>query len=239
MKRILCLPLLLILVAQFGCGPKVSDVFKKYEGDFRKKREQFQSIANSLPPKGSVGAGMACSGLNPPILFNEKTKQYNTEMVMFENLQDPDAKPGMDIAPKSELLNAIQWTGPKNPMSSSVLDQSAGDMEQRLKSALDYKYLIVNRVADMTEPVAVDEKRYSPGRARIETFVIGLSNNTPVCSFTIDAQSASAVSYYTKQNQSKQEQLEKFAHSSLWEDARKKMVASLKEKANAQIELNE
>ncbi|MBV9959975.1 MAG: hypothetical protein JO360_16225 [Acidobacteria bacterium] len=237
MKKIAGLLLLVMLIAHTGCGPKVSDVFKKYEGDFAKKREQFKAIAGALPSQGNRNAVKQCTEISPPIEFNEKTRTYNTEMVMFENLSDPDAKPKMDIAPNGELLNAIQWTGPKNPMSSTVLDERAGDMESRLKAALDYRYLVVNRVADLRDPVAMDEKTYMPGQVRIETFVVDLKDNTPVCSFTIEAQSASTVSYSYKSDQSKQEQLEKFAHSTMWEDARKKLIAGL-QKAGAKIELN-
>jgi hypothetical protein len=236
MKKISYLFLLVIFVFQSGCGPKVSEVFKKYEGDFKKKREQFQSIANSLTAKGSMNAEKNCPGMNPTIEFNEKTKQYNTEMVMFEQLSDPDTTPKMDIAPKGELLNVIQWTCPKNTMSPSVLNDRAGDMEERLKAALAYRYLVVSRVANLTEPVALDEKTYTPGKATVETFIVDLSNNQPLCSFVIEAKSASAVNYSYKEGESKQKQLENFAHSTLWEDARKQMLGLLKQKANAKID---
>lgn len=238
MKRISYLLVLAILVCQIGCGPKVSEVFKKYEGDFKKKREQFQTIAGSLSSKGSQGTGNNCADMNPPIEFNEKTRQFNTEMVMFEQLADPDTKPKMDIAPKGELLNGIQWTGPKNPMSPSVLDERAGDMESRLKAALAYRYLVVSRLINLIEPVAMDEKTYTPGKATVETSIVDLNNNQPLCSFVIEAKSASAVNYSYKSDQSKQKQLETFAHSSLWEDARTQMLDMLRKKANAKLELN-
>ncbi|MET0753377.1 MAG: hypothetical protein ABWZ66_08385 [Pyrinomonadaceae bacterium] len=237
MKRISYLFALAALIFQIGCGPKVSDVFKKYEGEFKKKREQFQSIAGALPEKGGANAEKNCPNMNPAIEFNEKTRQFNTEMVMFEQLSDPDAKPKMDILPKSELLNSIQWTGPKNPMSTSVLDDRAGDTEDRLKAALAYRYLVVSRAINLTEPVALDEKTYTPGKAKIETSIVDLTNNQPLCSFVIDAKSASAVEYSYKGNESKQKQLENFAHSTLWEDARKQTIEQLKQKVNAKIEL--
>ncbi len=237
MKKISYLLVLVIFVFQIGCGPKVSEVFKKYEGDFKKKREQFQSIANSLPAHGGISTEKNCPAMSPAIEFNEKTKQFNTEMVMFEQLSDPDSKPKMDIAPKGELLNGILWTGPKNPMSPSVLDERAGDMENRLKAALAYRYLVVSRVASLTEPVALDEKTYTPGKATVETFIVDLTNNQPLCSFAIEAKSASAVNYSYKEGQSKQKQLENFAHSTLWEDARKQMLGLLKQKANANLDI--
>src|SRR5438067_5084678 len=100
MKSILRLSWLVVFVAQIGCGPKVSDVLSKYEGDFKKKREQFQAIAHTLPPKA---AEKPCASMNPPIKFNENTKQYNTEILMYEQLLDPDAKPAFDMTPGGEL----------------------------------------------------------------------------------------------------------------------------------------
>ncbi len=235
MKKISYLLLLAILFFQIGCGPKVSEVFKKYENEFKKKREQFQTIANALPASDGHDAGKSCPAMNPAIEFNKKIPKYNTEMVMFEQLSDPDAKPKMDIAPKSELLNSIQWTGPKNPMSPSVLGNRAGDTEERLKAALAYRYLVVSRLANLTEPVALDEKTYTPGKATIETYIVDLTNNQSLCSFVIEAKSASVVNYSYKGNESKQKQLENFAHSSLWEDARKQMLDLLRQKANATI----
>ncbi|MEP6900873.1 MAG: hypothetical protein ABJA66_03925 [Actinomycetota bacterium] len=234
MKKTSYLLLLVITVFQFGCGPKVSEVFKKYEGDFKKKREQFQSIAKSLPAKGSLND--SCPAMNPTIEFNEKARQFNTEMVMFDQLSDPDTTPKMDIAPHGELLNGIQWTGPKNPMSSTVLNDRAGDMEARLKAALAYRYLVVSRVVNLTEPVALDEKTYTPGKTTVETFIVDLNNSQPLCSLVIEAKSASAVNYSYKEGESKQKQLENFAHSTMWEDARKKMLDLLKQKTNAKIE---
>lgn len=229
-----CLAIFTLLV---GCGPKNSDVFKKYESDFQKKREQFQSISRTLAAGGSTSSGKSCGDLNPPIEFNEKTKQYNTEMVMFEQLSDPDTTPKIDIGPKAELLNGIQWTGPKNPMASSALNERSGNMEDRLRAALAYRYLVVSRLANLVEPVALDEKSYTPGRATVETFIVDLNNNQPLCSFVSEAKSASAVNYSYKSNESKQKQLENFAHSSLWEDARKQMLGALRQKANAKIEV--
>src|SRR5438034_7837114 len=119
MKSIFCLFLLAMLTSQFGCGAKVSAVLSKYEGDFKKKREQFQAIAHALPPKA---AEKPCAGMNPPIEFNENTKRYNTEILMYEQLLDPDAKPAFEMAPGGELVTAMRWTGPKNPLSPSVLN---------------------------------------------------------------------------------------------------------------------
>ena len=145
LKRTVRLSLLVILISQLGCGAKVSDVLTKYQGDFKKKREQFQTIAHALPVRATE---KPCAGMNPPIAFNENTKQYNTEILMFEQLLNPDAEPQFDMHLSRDLLNGIQWTGPKNPLSPSLLNNRGANMEKSLKAALDYRYLVVNRVVD-------------------------------------------------------------------------------------------
>src|ERR1043166_7371018 len=78
LPRTLLLPLLAIAVLlQIGCGKKISAVLKQYESDFKKKREQLQTIARSLP---SEAREKPCSSLQPPIQFNQKTGGFNTEM---------------------------------------------------------------------------------------------------------------------------------------------------------------
>jgi hypothetical protein len=234
MKSTMRLSLLVILISQLACGAKVSDVLTKYQGDFQKKREQFQTIARALPAKATE---KPCAGLNPPIEFNDNTKRHNTEVLMFEQLLDPDAKPQFEMNLNRDLLFAIQWTGPKNPLSPSALNNSGSNMEKNLKAALDYRYLVVSRVLDLKESTAVNEHTYTPGRVTLDVFVVNLANNQTVCSFSLQAQSAAETSYYYKKDESKQERLEAFAHSSMWQDARQKLIAGLKKVASADIQI--
>jgi len=233
-RGILFLLLFGILISQLCCGAKVSDVISKYQGDFQKKRDQFQTIAHRLPaqPAGK------CTSLNPPIQINDNTKQYNTEIVMSDQLLDPDSKPQFDIGFSKNLINGLQWTGSKSPLSSSAMSNPGDDMEKELKAALGYNYLVVNRVTDLKNPVAVDEKTFVPGHASIDAFIVNLSNNEVMCSFSFQAESAGTTSYYYKPGESQKERLEEFAHSTMWEDARKKLVDGLKKSAGADIQLN-
>jgi hypothetical protein len=136
-----------------------------------------------------------------------------------------------------DLLNGIQWTGPKNPLSPSVLNNRGSNMEKSLKAGLDYRYLVVNRVVDLKNPIAVNEQTYTPGRATLDVFVINLANNETICGFSLQAQSAAETSYYYKKGESKQERLESFAYSTMWEDARQKLIAGLKKTSGGDIEI--
>ena len=238
-SRFLCKTLVLPLVAaaillQFGCGKKISAVLKQYEGDFKKKREQLQTIARSLP---SEATEKPCPSLQPPLQFNEKTRSFNTEMLMFEQVADPDAKPEFDLLLSGDLLNALRWTGPQNPLSSSVLGNRGDDIEKSLKSALDYRYLVVNRVADLKKPEAINETTYAPGRVTLNVFVVDLANSEVLCRFGLRAESAARTSYTYKKGESQAQRLADFANSTMWEDARKKLIAKLKEMGVGEIEL--
>ncbi len=235
MKKLFYPFLLLLLASPVACGPKVSDVLSKYGGDFQKKREQWNAIAQALPPVGSPET--PCTALNPPLQFNEKTQQFNTEIVMFDQLADPDGEPKFDFYFSGNLLNGLRWTGPKNPLSSDVLGRQGKDMERELKDALGYRYLVVNRVTKLTDPIALNDQAFSPGQVQIETFVVDLSNNKALCNFTIEGKSATNVNYYFKEGESKEDQLAKAAHSTVWEEARNQLIARLKATPNSAIEV--
>lgn len=258
MKKIFYLPLLIALIAQTGCAPTVSDVLKNYESEFKGKRNQFKLIANSLQLKGTFKANSSCTGMTPAMIFNEKNKQYNTEIIMFEQLLDPDAVPEIDLLLSNDLLLAIKWTGSKSLLSPSVLDDSGTDMENSLKAASEYRYLVINRVAKLVEPEIIDEKNYTQGQVIIETFVADMANNKPLCSFATSANSPSDLSgilistttSYTKRGkvrfstervvkyaEPKEVQLKKAARSMMWEDARRNMMITLGKLTNGDIEL--
>lgn len=235
LKRRLHLAVVAMASLQFGCGPKLGDVLKKYEPDFRKKRAEFQEIARSLPPTGSLRDEQPCPGLTPPLLFDEIAGQYNTEILMFEQLEDPDSKPVFDLLFfQGGLIRAMQWTGPKSPLSTSATVRGA-EMEKELKAALAFRYLVVNRVSKLVEPIAKDDQIFSEGLARIEVFVIDLPSKAVLGSFVLRAFTANHVEFKYGSGESKKEPLVKSARFTMWEDARRKMIAGVKRIANAEI----
>jgi hypothetical protein len=249
---------------QFGCDPKISTVLKKYEAPYREKREQLKKIANSLPPKGSLGNSLPCKEINPAIGFDEKAKDFNAEILMFEQLIDPDTNPDWDLLLSGELLNSIQWTGPKNPLSESALGNNGESMEKTLSSALKYRYLVVNRVQAITPPVVKDKDNHTQGKVIVETFIIDLTDSKTICGFTTSATSLenlSNIPLNTKTTVQRKTtgggryggkvrneetkttpipisvQLQNAADSSLWEASRSQIIGKLKELTKAKIEL--
>src|SRR5262249_50700553 len=214
MKKITGLSTLVLLVCCIGCGPTNRHVLKGYEGPFNEKRQQFKKIAGLLPATGSA-QGSAPANLSPKPLYNAKSDQYNTEILMYDQLQDPDIESQdhnrLDLLLSGNLLRGIQWTGPKNPMADEILDRRAtADLEQSLKQALGIRYLIVLRPATFVKPVAVNESNYKPGMADIEGFIVDMEGNKIVGTVRFTANSSDRVEYSYKEGQDRQRQLEEF-----------------------------
>ncbi len=223
----------ILLALCLNCGGETNrQVFKRYENPFAEKRQQFKKIAEMLPASGTMAANAPASLSVKPV-FNAKNKSYNTEIVMYDQLLDPDTESKeqkrLDLLLSGDLLLGMKWTGPKNPMSESALDNSGGDLEQSLKKALAYRYLVVLRPAAFVAPVAVSESAYKPGVADIEALVVDLESNKVVCSCRFTASSASTVEYVYKAGESRESRLEAFAYSTLYTEARQKLEKLLAE----------
>ena len=173
---------LALVVVCMGCrGETHRQLFKRYENQFAEKRQQFKNIAQMLPSPESL-KGATAANLSPKPVYDAKSNSYNTEIMMYDQLLDPDIQSQdhnrLDLLLSGDLLRCVQWTGPKNPMSESALDESAGDMEQTLKKALGFRYLVVLRPANFVAPAAVNESTYKPGMADIEGFVVDMESNS-------------------------------------------------------------
>jgi len=227
-----------LAILMTGCaGESNRKLFQRYEAQFSAKREQFKKIAGILPPAGSVKEASSASLSPKPVYDAKNSASNNTEIVMYDQLLDPDISSDgnnrrLDLLLSDVLLNAIRWTGPKNPMSGSALDRHNPDMEQTLKQALNERYLVVIRPVSFVAPVAIDEGTFKPATADIEGFVVDLSGDKVVGSFRFSAHSASTVQYTTKKSDNsatRQSQLEEFAYSSLYVEARNKLKPLLEQ----------
>jgi hypothetical protein len=224
---------LVFAVLVSGCKEKNSDAIEHLRGDFASKRAQLASLAKQMPALGSVTRSTLPSTLSPPISHDAKgSGALNTELLMAAQVANPDvvlqSPAQVDLLLGDELITCLQWTGPNNPMASSTLSARNGEsLEKECRVALSYRYLVALRPSGYARPVAVDEQHYTAGRLDLEGFLFDLSSSKLLGSFHVSAVSADAVTYAARKLERKEDRLEAFAYSTLWENARAEIVKAL------------
>jgi hypothetical protein len=226
--RLLRTLLILFIVVAWGCGESSQDVINRNKDRFAAKRKEFQEIAALLRGQKADGAGVEPAAIEPKPIYDAKDKKFNTEIVMFEQLEDPDGKPAFDLRLSGNLLLCIQWTGPKNPMSESALRERAGQMTPWFDEAIGYRYLVVHRTAEYRPAQAQDAKNFRGGAVRLEGFVVDMNSKSVLATYTVSARSDSSVEYFHKHGEDPVSQLEAFAHSTLWTNARAEVGNALR-----------
>jgi hypothetical protein len=209
-------------------GPTNADVLKKYQAQYATFRSGLNAIAKSLPDY--TGDQGPTTPLSPTPVYKETSDgTANTDILMYEQLLDPDArlddKTQLDLLLSSYLLNDLQWTGPKNPMADSILKEAAGaSADKNLASGLTTRYLGIVRMGAYDPPVAGDNNQFTGGEALIGGYLVDLTTRQAVCVVAIDAKSDTSVSFQYKQCEDPRTALERFARSTLYTNARKGLI---------------
>ncbi|HEY1012970.1 MAG TPA: hypothetical protein VGE07_09735 [Herpetosiphonaceae bacterium] len=213
-----------------GCGKTNQDVINEQRGAMDALRTKLADISQTLPE--AADEQKAEGKLSPEPVYSE-SDTANTDIVMYDHLVNPDDDMNdgddLDLLLSEHLLTPLQWAGPDNPMSESVLGDSAGDFEQEFKRAAGLSYLGVARVRSYEPAVAIDEQTFQGGAAEIDGYLVSLKDNEILCSFSIAAEPDESVSYSYKPNQDRKTQLEGFVRSSIWEDGRTKLIEGFRE----------
>lgn len=141
----------------FG-GPTVRDVITQYQPQGATLRQKLYKIALRLPPSGQFEVQEV--KLDPaPKWVEGRAAESNIDILTVAELLDPDTRPeGRNFYLSNDLSYCLQWTGPKNPMSSSVMGDRAGDFPARMEHALGLPWVA----------------GYRPGKTGIDIFVIDM-----------------------------------------------------------------
>ncbi len=230
-----------------GCGGGAKqethqDVVNRFKPQYAELRAKLQQVAGKIPQRATERKVTA--SLTPqPVYSTQTDKPANTDILMHPHLLDPDAKLDssnqFDLQLANHLLRALQWTGDKNPMSATALKTKATDSVIRdLELGLQTRYLAVAKVAAYAPVVAVDKKTFRGGQATLDGFLVDLTNQSVVCSFTVSAKAQEQVSYKYKEDENAAEVLAKLAQSSLWSAARQEFIKALNEKCGGDFVLS-
>lgn len=152
--------MLLLSVLEAGCAETCREVIARLTPAYRDKRAQLVRVVQYLPPPGSVQRAEFPSSLDPPIVIEEDGLNLNTDVLSVERLLDPDAEaetPEFWHYP-NRLITCVRWTGPRNPLDPSVMDDAAGEGVGGCEQALAQPYVLAVRVLryDIPEAVALE-----------------------------------------------------------------------------------
>ena len=193
---------LIILVSLTACATR-AQIIEQYKEPFAQKREQLTTIAESLPPVGSIVENSYCENMSPPLILknNSSGKEVTSAMLMYDQVLDPDLDRSslarwFNVSMNGLFINALGWTGPKNPMVDRVLKEYDDDFADKLEMALATPYLVINRIAEYTPASVVDKNSFFPGWVIIEGFVISMENNEILCSYRVEATISEETIYY-------------------------------------------
>lgn len=214
------------LVAAVGCAEKNRDAIEKVKPDYAALRLRLSTLGRKIAAMGPAQPQKVTS--TPPPVFDEKGKQFNTDILSVEQLADVYAKPPFELGGEADLVRGLLWTGDHSPAADSMLDRREGTkLEAELRAALKYRYLVVYRTIGLVEPKGIDEHTYSPGHVALYVYLVDLTNDTPQLVALATGKSAPATSYAYKQGEDAKQALAKFAHSTMWESVRADVRAKL------------
>jgi hypothetical protein len=206
--------LLALALTLAGCGKTAQDVIDEQRPAMNALRTRLSDIALALPDQAAEQSAPA--DLSPAPRYG--TADANTDIMMYDQMFDPEDDmldpADLDLIMSNIILSPLLWTG---------------DFDQQFTRAAGLSYVGVARVRSYEPAVAIDAKTYSGGSAEIDGFLVSLSTNEVLCSFSVSAAPDESVSYTYKENEDPRSQLEGFVRSSIWQDGRTKLLAGFGE----------
>jgi hypothetical protein len=227
------------LLSLAGCKENNRDAIARMRPEFALLRARLAKIGQTILVT-PAGVEPHRTKLSPPPVFDAARKQFNTDIFAFEQLADIYAKPRFDLIAESDLVRALQYTGEHNPAAEPLLRERKGkEMEQWLRAALGYRYIVVYRAVSLIEPTVVDEHSFTPGQIALALYVVDLANGDQVypCGVAF-GHTALSTSYTYKQGEDPSASLAEFAHSTMYESVRKAVRAKLGAMTNGRFVLD-
>ncbi len=223
-----------------GCGPTVGDVYVEYKPQLDAMRADLVAIADALPEKAE---DIAVSGaLEPAPEYNADNFGVvtNTDILMFENLSDPvldlSTTDQFDLNFQRSILKYLRLGMPGYGVP---VDQSASDeWIEKLEKALALKYLGVARVTQYEPVVGISPDEFEGGSVELDGFLVDVDSKEVLCSFSISATPNDQVNYSYQEGEDQTAALERFAHSTMWSNAREAFIDGLNTNCGGVFELD-
>jgi len=199
----------------------------------------------------------APSPTGPLHVGNARTALFNflfarqTGGVFILRLEDTDRERSTPEAEKA-ILEDLRWlgldwdegpgsSGPFGPYRQSErLEIYRRCARELLEKGLAYRYVAVNRIVSHSPPKAVDARSFHAGSISLRCVLADLQGPRILVSFDYQAVTRPRVEYvYKTKEDDPKERLEKWAASSMWENARRELFRLLAERTGGLFRLKE
>ncbi|MEW6405566.1 MAG: hypothetical protein AB1649_27550 [Chloroflexota bacterium] len=213
-----------------GCGPTMGDVVLEFKPRYDNLRADLQAIAGALPETAADQQVTQVLDPAPDYNADDYGGIRNTDIVMYAHLLDPELdlrdNNQLDLGLSRYVVKYLEWTGTDFFTSDK---RASDDWIVGFEQALDIRYLGIARVGAYDPPVAVSADSFTGGYAEVDGFLVDLHTREVLCSFSIAAEPSKTVSYSYEEGEDRVATLQKFAHSTLWENAREAFITRMQE----------
>jgi hypothetical protein len=219
------------------------DVQEKYRGEYAELSGRYASIANKLPPTGSVKTPSPPVTLDPkPFYADQKLKEPGTDLSAINTgILSAEELLNSSQVPEIRLIPAGVTTYPRSGLalvresnsSGGNFEDIDGKFERSIKTGLALRYLIVYRVAELIRPTKVTGKggadAYTPGALKLEVFLVDLKTQEVVASFPVESKTADEIKFtdYYSKYEKESDNLVRAAVASMEAEALPKVAATL------------
>jgi hypothetical protein len=157
-----------------SCGETNIEAIERLRPVGASVRSRLSEIAHALPAPGTERELAPMGGFNPSLVLDFQRQNYSADVLMEEQLVDPDRPLEFDLLLSHELLSCLLWTGPKNPLDQSVWNDRT-ELGPECEAAFRTRYLIVVRKVELA----------IPERVNLHVFVVDLQSGALQASFPI------------------------------------------------------
>lgn len=242
--RLAVVLLVAALLPLAGCpGPTIGQVADQFAPKVGARHAELKKVVAGLPAAGSLSAPTAATGLTPAPEYRRKDQVYTLDIVQVEHVDDPTVDirlaGKLDLLSSEVLVAALRDVAPGHLKEDDRARSSYETYPRRFERALALPWVALVRTVEYVKPEAVSETEFKAGHAKLEVFLVDAQAGAVKASFPVEARSKTDVRYeYRKGDDDPKERLAAFARSTLWEDAREKIAAGLKQHAGATVSLD-